>query len=274
MPGTAFLPTAYFLSFPQKKSIKFTKNENCIFSLQFFIFFVYIERFFCPVPPSTWAASRAPFTLGVAMFDSLLPKSAPFFEMLIQQNSCLRSVAGHLVRMGEDPGHRDDALKTIALLEEKADHVYLRITRELSKTFITPIDREDLLRISQTQEEIIDNLQQLATRLHIYECSAVPFPAMQLLRTLEEMFALHNTMLEGLSRKRDAHKTRAFRSLRGDCDTLLSVGVAELMDAKELTPAALLEIIRWSQLYDRMEQVVTLVVKAAETIEEAVLKNV
>ena len=208
------------------------------------------------------------------MFASLLPKSAPFFEMLIEQNGCLRAVASQLVRMGETPEHRDDALKIIALQEEKADRVYQRVTRALSTTFITPIDREDLLRISRTQEEIIDNIQQLATRLHIYGCADIPFGELQLLRTLADMFALHHAMLEGLSHKRDAHKTRAFRSLRSDCDTLISAGVAELLDVKDVTSAALLNIMRWSQVYDRTEQVVALAVKAGETIEEAVLKNV
>lgn len=235
---------------------------------------IYGVIFLCPACVVMWRAPAHLSHFGVFMFASLLPKSAPFFDMLIEQNGCLRAVASNLVRMGEAPEHRDDALKTIALLEEKADRVYQRITRALSTTFITPIDREDLLRISQTQEEIIDNLQQVATRLHIYGCTDIPFGVLQLLRTMEDMFDLHNAMLEGLSRKRDAHKTRAFRSLRGDCDTLLSAGVAELLDVKDVTPASLLDILRWSQLYDRMEQVVSLVVKAAETMEEAVLKNV
>lgn len=206
------------------------------------------------------------------MFDSLLPKSEPFFEMLLEQNACLRTVSEHLIAMTENFEGRDESLKCIAIDEERADKVNLRIVRALSRTFITPIDREDLLRISQMQETCIDEMQHFATRLHIYECARMRFPTMKLLQTVKGMLELEQSMLEGLAQKRDAHKTRAFRALREDCDVFLSVGVAELVDIGEPSSQDLLEIIKWSQLYDRLEHLISSIVKTAETIEEAVLK--
>jgi beta-glucosidase-like glycosyl hydrolase len=81
-------------------------------------------------------------------------------------------------------------------------------------------------------------------------------------------------MLIGLSKKQDAHKTRVFRALRSDCDMLLSVGLAELYDRAEAEEESTLEVIKWTRAYDRLEQMVEQVVKLAEAIEEAVLKNV
>lgn len=207
------------------------------------------------------------------MFPSLLPKTAPFFELLLQQNALLCRVSEQLTQVVERPQEMDDPHKQVALLEEEADLVCVRITRELSQTFITPIDREDILRINQGQEEAIDNIHNLATRIHIFEFQRMRFPAVQLVRTLDAMVKLTGLMLEGLSHRQDCHKTRAFRNLRGECEMLLSVGVAELYDTQELTPAKLMEIIKWAQTYDRMEQTVNQVVSLAETIEEAVLKN-
>ena len=90
------------------------------------------------------------------MFAALLPKSAPFFAMLQEQNGLLRRMAGLLVEMLEDPSKMDDVHKEIAFLEEEADLLHTRIIRALSQTFITPIDREDILRINQEQEEAMD----------------------------------------------------------------------------------------------------------------------
>ena len=87
------------------------------------------------------------------MFASLLPKSAPFFEMLLEQNSHLRHMSRLLLGMLEDLSRMDEAHKEIALIEEEADKLHVRIIRDLSQTFITPIDREDILRINQEQEE-------------------------------------------------------------------------------------------------------------------------
>ena len=208
------------------------------------------------------------------MFERLLPKSAPFFELLLKQSDLLLGTAEHLEQSFIDPTAMDEEYKTVALLEEEADAIHARITRELSQTFITPIDREDILRINQAQENCIDSLQNLSTRMHIYEFVRIRFPSLQLMKTMRAMLDLTQTMLIGLSKKQDAHKTRAFRALRSDCEMQLSVGLAELYDRAEAHEESILDMIKWTRAYDRLEQTVEAVVKLAEAIEEAVLKNV
>lgn len=207
------------------------------------------------------------------MFACLLPKSAPYFELLLRQNELLRTVSKNLATILTSPGEKDASLKQIALLEEEADRIFSKITWHLSQTFITPIDREDILRINQNQEEAIDFFQNLATRMHIYEFGRIRFPAVQLVKNLAAMVDMTHDMLVGLSRKKDCHNTRAFRNLRGECEMLLSVGIAEIQDLPELSPASVLDIIKWGQAYDRIEMTVAQMVKLAEIIEEAVLKN-
>ncbi len=208
------------------------------------------------------------------MFASLLPKSAPFFEMLLEQNRILCDMSALLGRMFEKDADKDSIHKEISLLEEEADKLHVRVVRALSQTFITPIDREDILRINQAQEEIMDCMQSLSTRLHIFEFARVRFPAAKLVETMNGLLALSRLMLEGLTRREDCHKTRAFHTLRGECDMLLAVGVAELMDEDSSSPQALMTLFKWSQIYDRIEIMLGAVNNLAETLEEAVLKNV
>lgn len=209
------------------------------------------------------------------MFPALLPKSAPFFAMLEEQNGLLRRMAGLLVEMLEDVANMDRVHKEIAFLEEAADVLHSQIIRDLSQTFITPIDREDILRINQEQEECMDCLHSLSTRLHIFEFTGIRFPALQMARTISAMLDLSRLMLEGLAHRRDCHKTRAFRNLRGECDMLLAVGLAELLDEQqEITVPQIMRTLKWSQAYERMSILLEQVNALAETIEEAVLKNV
>jgi uncharacterized protein Yka (UPF0111/DUF47 family) len=208
------------------------------------------------------------------MFAKLLPKSAPFFELLLKQSDLLLDTVTQLKHSFAAPVTMDAANKTVALLEEEADAIHARITRELSQTFITPIDREDILRINHAQEDCIDSLQNLATRMHIYEFARIRFPALKIMETMREMLEVTRVMLTGLSKKQDAHKTKAFRALRSDCDMLLSVGLAELYDRAASYEESTLDMIKWTRAYDRLEQTVEQVVKLAEAIEEAVLKNV
>ncbi|MBQ9405650.1 MAG: DUF47 family protein [Desulfovibrio sp.] len=209
------------------------------------------------------------------MFPALMPKSAPFFTMLLEQNAILRQTSARLIAMLEDISAKDKVHKEIALLEEQGDNLHVKILREITRAFITPIDREDILRINQEQEECIDCLQSLSTRLYIFEFPRIRFPMLQLSRNISAMLELTHEMLDGLSRRVDCHKTHAFHELRGECEMVLAAGLGEVMDDnQDLTLKLVMHVVKWSQAYERMDIVLEQVNTVAETIEEAVFKHV
>jgi len=210
------------------------------------------------------------------MIRALLPKSAPFFELLMEQNRLLCEVTELLVALLEDYSTAKEVHHSLASLEAKADKIHVKITKHLSQTFITPIDREDILHINKEQEEAIDMLHNTANRLYIFELFRVRFPMLQLARTLNRMAEVTSSMLRGLSKKEDSHDTKVFVSLHSEGEMLLSTGIAELHDMDGQAPSVenLLMIVKYSQIYDRMEQALRQLKQLCETIEEAVLKNV
>lgn len=209
------------------------------------------------------------------MFSALLPKGAPFFELLLRQNAILNEMGQALdTIIHQSSDHLDEMHKVIASLENEADQLYYRITKYLSQTFITPIDREDILRISKAHEEAIDHLHNVANRLYIFEFPQIRFSMKQLTKTSIAMLEVTGTMLAGLSKKEDSHKTRAFRTLRDESEMLLSLGIAELLDQTNPTSEDVLSIFKWYQTYDKMENFIDEVTRLSEYIEEAVLKNV
>lgn len=208
------------------------------------------------------------------MFQALLPKGAPFFELLLQQNAILCSVASAMMKMLADLAGMETPHRKISRLEEEGDSLQQTITKHLSQTFITPIDREDILRINKDQEETIDLLYDMANRLYIFAFPKMRFPVLRMGQKLGEMALLTGEMLTGLSEKRDSHSTKEFYSLRGECEMLLSMGLVELYDIENPSPQDLLDIMKWGQVYDRLDLVLRQMATLAETIEEAVLKNV
>lgn len=209
------------------------------------------------------------------MFSALMPRTVPFLEILLEQNELLQKTGEQLVIMLEDPAAMEKANKEIVLLEEHGDRLHSKIIRELSRCFITPIDREDILRINQEQEESIDCLQSLSNRLNIFEFPRIRFPMLKLARTIKQMIDLTHEMLQGLAKRRDCHKTHAFREIRSEADMILSTGLAEVMDEQqELNFKVVMQVLKWSQAYERTDILIEQVNALAETIEEAVLKNV
>ncbi|MDR2725928.1 MAG: DUF47 family protein [Candidatus Adiutrix sp.] len=205
------------------------------------------------------------------MFNALLPKGAPFFEFLLQQNQFLCTVSAELVNIFE--GGSDEGEQKISKLEADADRIHLTITRHLSRAFITPIDREDILRINNAQEEIIDRYNNLTDRFHVLDLTSIPPSMLQLAIILKLMAPLLRSMLEGLSKKKDSHNTRQFLALRDECERLLRMGIKDLYEVEKLDMEALLAIVKWARAYDRMEEIVDHMVTLFEAIEEAVLKH-
>jgi len=209
-----------------------------------------------------------------SMITALLPKGAPFFELLLQQNALLCEAATKLTGIFEGHLDADQHRREISSLENQADRIYLSIHRHLSQTFITPIDREDIQHINKVQEAAIDLVHNLSNRFYVLELTRVRFPMVQLMRCIQSMVLLTRSMLEGLAQKRDSHNTREFRSLSDECEMLLSMGIRELYDLDKLDLPVILDLLKWTRAYDRIEAVVNQVVLLAETIEETVLKNV
>jgi uncharacterized protein Yka (UPF0111/DUF47 family) len=208
------------------------------------------------------------------MFRTLLPKSVPFFELLLQQNHFLCAVSTGLTNIFEGKPDEEKLRQAISVQEADADRIHLSITWHLSETFITPIDREDILRISKAQEETIDLYNNLSSRFHLLELTHIPPPMIRLAHTLKQMAPLIRSMLEGLSQKKDSHNTRQFLSLRDECEMLLRDGIKTLYDVEKLDTEMLFAIVKWTRAYDRMEQIVDQMVILFEAIEEAVLKHV
>ena len=209
------------------------------------------------------------------MLEALLPKGAPFFAYLSDQNRIMRSLCALVPRpMAEGRAVEAEMNREATRLEEEGDTVYTTLIKSLSQTFITPIDREDILRIAKEQENTIDLLQNLVARIFVFNMDHWPAPLQKIAQNLSAMVTLTGPMLARLAEKKDIDNMPAFRDLRNECEALLSSGLGEALDVPEMTPGAVLTTLKLTRAYDRMEQALVQIVGLAEAIEEAVLKNV
>ena len=187
------------------------------------------------------------------MAFTLFPKTVRFFELLNRQNAMLVEAADLLTRILEDFGKVDDACKRVNLVEVEADELCREISRQLSLTFITPIDREDIYRLNLAQEDSINLIKGIATR---------------------EMCAVTGEMICCLKDKTDvAAQVKQLKAIKGECEMLLGTGLAELHDTENLDMRAVVDIMKWTQVYDRIELAVERLDDLADAIEEVVLKN-
>jgi uncharacterized protein len=207
---------------------------------------------------------------------SLFPKEVKFFEMFKDQNRKLIKAVTILDELFHSLEDMEDRCTRINIIEAEANTISRNISTELSSTFITPLDREDIHQINITQEALINIVKATATRIGLLECGDVLYPSRRLVRSLKVMIEEAGLVLDKLSKNKDAREhVEVIKSHKYECEMLLLVGLGELYDTKDQVPGGqqLMHIIKWNHIYGRIEQAVDRAERLSDVLEGVLLKH-
>jgi uncharacterized protein len=205
---------------------------------------------------------------------SFFPKEIQFFDLFQEQYGKLNEAVTALNSIFQDFVDVENKCKSINLIEETGNGIARSISQQLSMTFITPIDREDIHNINIAQEDLLNLVKAISTRIGLYDFHVVKFPAKKLVKNLSIMIEEGGRMLERLrERKPVDENAKKVKSLKYECEMLLLVALGEVYDIKLSGFDAVMEIVKWTHIYDRIEQAVNQAERLADIIEGVVLKN-
>lgn len=208
------------------------------------------------------------------MSFSLFPKSPKFFQLFLEQNRIIVDAATVLHQIAEEFLDCEDQCQVINRLEAEGDVLNRTIARELSTTFITPIDREDIHEINSSQETILNHIQAVSNRIGVYGLARMRFPAKKMISNIKEMVTGIGRMLTMLSHGQEVTPTVAqVKQLKKECEMLLLSGLGELYEYPSPGPEDVLDIIKWTHVYDRIDKAFNRAWQLAKAIEGIVLKN-
>jgi uncharacterized protein len=211
------------------------------------------------------------------MAFTLFPKSVKFFELFIKQSQKLVQSVNILNDIFEHHSNVEEKCAQIHIIEEEADIISREIARQLSLTFITPIDREDIHGINIAQEEIQNLIDAVSTRIGLYGFGTIRKTAKSLMANIKAMIEETAKMVIYLRDRKDVTESYAtIKLLKDDCETLLSMALGEIYDSRLSSPEEcidIIEMIKWTQIYDRIEECVYRAGRLANIIEGITLKN-
>ena len=208
------------------------------------------------------------------MSFSLFPKSPKFFELFREQNRVIVNAATVLHEVAEEFADCEVQCQVINRFEAEGDVINRTIARELSTTFITPIDREDIHEINSAQEAILNHIQSVSNRIGVYGLSRMRFPAKRMISDIKEMVTGIGVMLGNLGSGQEVSATVAqVKHRKKECEMLLLSGLGELYDNLSPDPVEIVDIIKWTHVYDRIDKAFNRAWQLAKAIEGIVLKN-
>src|SRR5665213_2479210 len=154
--------------------------------------------------------------------------------------------------------------------EHEGDRITHDIIHRLNHTFVTPIDREDILALASSLDDIVDYTEEVADYLGLYKIEAPMDQAIRQARVLKAASALIAEAMPRLRGFRDiSHYTVEINRLENEGDRITREAVASLFDGG-IDPMV---VIRWKDLFERLEAAVDATEKVANILEGIVIKN-
>lgn len=182
-----------------------------------------------------------------------------------------KETAEQLVKMLENMDKSVQYQEQIKALEREADDLTRSIFAELNKTFITPLDREDIQRIASKTDDVIDYIEGVAGRIKSYRVTSTP-PYMldiakELLNAIKEEELLISRLKQVKADKSLIDHCRKISDIEHTIDDLYRTAVGELFETNDAV-----NIIKLKDIYEAIEAASDRCLDVADVIEDIVLK--
>ncbi len=202
----------------------------------------------------------------------LIPKEESFYDLFESLTDILVTASGVLVEATAAMGAVAEHAKRLERLEHDGDQITHDVMARLNRTFITPIDREDIHRLASALDDVLDLMEAATERFIIYRIASMRPEAHQIAKVIQEQLQQVQQMIPKLRHLRHEHILEhciEINRLENVGDRILRDSIAALFD-DNTDP---ITIIKWRGLYEILEAATDKCQDIANTIEAIVLKN-
>ena len=200
----------------------------------------------------------------------LAPRDREFFDLFEEAGGNIERAAGLLEQMLADYPDRSELARDILICEQEGDRITHDINRRLNETFVTPIDREDIHALASALDDVVDFTEEVADYMGLYKIEA---PMEQAQRQTQILHLAARQIAEAMPRLRGfqdiSHYTVEINRLENDGDRITREAMASLFD-NGIDPMV---VIRWKDIYERLESAIDATEQVANILETVVIKN-
>src|SRR5215210_2923849 len=132
------------------------------------------------------AADRCTLALMARLSQLFMPREREFYDLFEEAAANIVRAASMLEEMLESWPEKSELTREILLAEQEGDRITHDIIHKLNATFVTPIDREDILALASGLDDILDFTEEVADYLGLYRIEAPMDQSLALARVLRE----------------------------------------------------------------------------------------
>ncbi len=199
-----------------------------------------------------------------------VPKEREFFDLFEEAGRNIVRASDLLDQMLRGFPENAALARDILICEQEGDRITHDIIQLLNHRFVTPIDREDIYELASALDDVVDYAEEAADYLGLYRIEA---PMEEAQRLAHILLQASRQIAEAMPRLRDfrdiSRYTVEINRLENDGDQVVRQAVAALFD-NGIDPMV---VIRWKDIYERLEAAIDATERVANILEGIVIKN-
>jgi predicted phosphate transport protein (TIGR00153 family) len=201
---------------------------------------------------------------------SLMPKKSIFFTLFSQHAQNALEASQALEKLVTDFTQLEDKVRDIHAIEHYGDKLTHQIIQELNGTFVTPLDREDIIGLASKLDDVTDVCYDVAEMISLYKVTSIRPAAIRQARTLVQAASEVVASLQGLEKLKglEPHWIK-IHTLENEGDAVFREAVADLF-ARSTDPV---EIIKWKDIHGLIEVAIDRCEDVANIVETIVVKH-
>jgi uncharacterized protein len=207
------------------------------------------------------------------MFGRLMPQEGRFFEMFIQHAGHIIDANRELVKLLDNVNDGQSMIYNIESCEKRGDRIAHDVIDLLHRTFITPIDRDDIHKLITRMDDILDLTEDVAQSIYLYDLQTVTPEAARLAQICLACGEKVRDAVSLLPKMENAVKIRQacrdIDKLESEADHVMRAAMAKLFrDEKDVK-----QLIKLKNIYELLETVTDRCEDVANIIEGIVVEN-
>lgn len=201
-----------------------------------------------------------------------MPKEPKFFDLFEKSVANVAAAAKELANLFEDYTNVPQKVARIVELEHRGDFITHQIIEQLHRSFLTPLDREDITLLSGRLDDVMDFIEDAANAMLIY---GIDKPTTRAREQAAILVSMTEELVKAIPCLRNRSKNKQIleycieiNRLENEADAVMRFALVELFDG--MPPY---EVIKWREIYQHLENAADRGEDVANVLEAVVLKN-
>jgi uncharacterized protein Yka (UPF0111/DUF47 family) len=210
-----------------------------------------------------------------ALMRWLKPREMVFFDLLesAASNAYQSSQLFDLEIRTGDPVRYAELRRQMKDLEHIGDDITREILDRLNQTFVTPIEREDIMALAHAIDDVVDKIHAVCERLILYRIGHV-MPAVTEISSIivegsGEILHLIRSLRNMSNQKEIRDRIRRVHTLENKADSIYHAALAQVFE----DPKDPIELIKWKELLEQIEDATDKIELVAKVVGSTVMRN-